>query len=423
MFNLPNKGRILYGIVALGGYGDTKNADPQQSGGVKIVCPEIHGKGVDINHIGYSRNSSQGNQHGMTNNNAPPENGSAVLCYQYEGQGGQNLIQLISAIPGDIAEDFGIPGDSMGAGWANPALELARNFVMPNLNMPPKAGSGEAETRPPVEKGAYNTNMTKGIPSTAALWPLIGMVIPQVTNVSTAIQAFSQVLTSDMLNGLPGMNMSIGSLLDNMPSELKNELFKNLPPEVANALNAVSNLIQTIEIVQSGSFNTATKVNPDVFFQNAANLLSQARDITGIVSAFQQLQSNPSLAGLESLASITLDFLGGPFGTIPLEIDPLGNVTENLPEPVQKLIEAFTSLMSNGVQFPGVFPGVNMFGQSSQVMSDMFKRLPPEEMTKAVQQMQKNVAPGGDPRKAVNSLVEFSMTGKQLGLDFLKQLA
>jgi hypothetical protein len=313
----------------------------------------------------------------------------------------------MSALP-DIAEENGIPGNTMG-GWENPALKLARNYEMKNVNMPPDATSGVADTRPPKEKGPYNTNMTKGIISTASLAPLVGMVIPQVTNVATATQAFSQILTGDLLSKLPGMNMSLGSLMSNMPQALKDELYKNIPPEIGNALNSISGLMQTIEISESGSFNTATKINPAVFFNNAANLLSGARDISGLVGSFQQLQSDSSLAGLDSLPPVDFAMTGGPFGDIPMQIDALGNITSLVPDGVKQLADTFSSLMSNGLQFPGVFPGANMFGGSAGVLNEMFNRLPTEELTKAVTQMQKNVAPGLPSRDKLNKMAGFAM--------------
>ena len=415
----PNQGRLIYGIVCQGGFGDTQNFDPELSGGVKVIFPELEGPGVDVKHKAWSRNASQGTQHGAINNNPPPENGTAVLCYKFEGQGGSNHMQIMSALP-DIPEENGIPGNTMG-GWENPALKLARNFET-SVNKPPDAGSGPSGKKPPKEKGAYNTNMVKGIISTAALPMLTGMVIPQVKNVATATQAFSQILTGDLLSKLPGMNMSIGSLFTNMPAALKDELFKNVPPEVANALGSVSTLMQTMEIVEGGAFNTATKINPDVFFSNAANLLSNARDIAGIVSTFNKLQTDTSLYGLDKLPPVDFTMAGGPFGDIPMQIDALGNISSLVPEPVQKLADTFSSLMSDGAGFPGVFPGANMFGGSAGVMNEMFNRLPTGELTKAVQQMQKNVAAGTKGRDNLNKMLGFGMQGAKLGLGVLKQL-
>lgn len=416
----PNQGKMIYGIVCQGGYGDTENFDPEMSGGVKVIFPELEGPGVDIRHKAWSRNASQGTQHGAINNNPPPENGTAVLCYKFEGQGGTNHLQIMGALP-DIAEENGIPGNTMG-GWENPALKQARNYEMPNVNKPPDAGKGEADTRPPKEKGAYNTNMTKGIISTASLAPLVGMPIPQVLNVSTAVQAFSERLTGDLLSQLPGMSMTLGSLMSNMPQALTQEIYKNIPPEVGSALTAISGLMQTIEVAESGLFNTATKVNPDVFFNNAANLLASARDTAGLVGAFQKLQSDSSLAGLDSLPPVNFTMAGGPFGDIPMQMDALGNITSILPEPIQQLIDAFSSLMSNGTQFPGVFPGANMFGGSSGVLNEMFNRLPTEELKTAVTQMQNNVAPGASTRDKVNKMAGFAMTGVQLGRSALQRV-
>jgi len=141
-----------------------------------------------------------------------------------------------------------------------------------------------------------------------------------------------------------------------------------------------------------------------------------------MVGAFQQLQSDTSFYGLDSLPPINITMSGGPFGDIPMQVDALGNITSLVPEPVQKLAEAFSSLMSNGAQFPGVFPGANMFGGSSGALNEMFNRLPTGELTKAVTQMQKNVAPGLPSRDKVNKMAGFAMTGVKLGLSALKKV-
>jgi hypothetical protein len=218
---------------------------------------------------------------------------------------------------------------------------------------------------------------------------------------------------------LPGMNMTLGSLMSNMPAALKNELFKNIPPEIGGALNSMSALMQTMEIVEGGGFNTATKINPAVFFDNAANLISNSRTIYDLVGNFNQLQYDTSLFGLDSLPPVSMTMTGGPFGDVPIQIDAMGTITSLVPEPVKKLADAFGSLMSNGDGFPGVFPGANMFGGSSGVMNDMFSRLPNAELNKAVTQMQQNVAPGTTAREQVNKIAGLGIKGARLALSAL----
>jgi hypothetical protein len=145
------------------------------------------------------------------------------------------------------------------------------------------------------------------------------------------------------------------------------------------------------------------------------DVLSNVRDIYGMVSAFQRLQYDTSLYGLESLPPIDLLMSGGPFGDIPMQLDALGNLTSLAPEPVQKLIEAFSSLMNNtSGGFPSVFPNQNMFGKSAAVMNEMFKLLKPEEYKKAVEQAKKAIAPGTQERANLNKVVNFAMTSKNI---------
>jgi hypothetical protein len=409
MVAYPNENKIVYGIVVRGNDSDP---DPTMSGGVGIYCPTEYGPNVDIKHLPFSRTLAQGNQNGMTTSNPPPEHGSAVMCMKMAGHSGTGHLHVLGVIPNDINRDSTVPGNSADL-W--PAITKAISDIA-KIRIPPNAGSGPAGSKPPKEKGEYwKHELAKGIPSTATLWAMSGMFLPQEKNITTAVQAFSGILTGDMLGKLPGLNMSIGSLFDFMPSELKDALFKELPPEIGLALNSMSNLLQSVEINEAGGFNTAAKINPDVFFKNAVDVLSNVRDLYGMVSAFQRLQYDTSLYGLESLPPIDLLMSGGPFGDIPMQLDALGNLTSLAPEPVQKLIEAFSSLMNNtSGGFPSVFPNQNMFGESAAVMNEMFKLLKPEEYKKAVEQAKKAIAPGTQERANLNKIVNFAMTSKNI---------
>jgi hypothetical protein len=412
MVAYPNENKIVYGIVV---GGNDKDPDPTQSGGCRIYLPGEYGKDVDIKHLPFSRTIAQGNQKGITNFNQPPEHGSAVMCMKMPGHSGTGHLTILGSVPNDINKDSTIPGNS--SIW--PAIEKAIKDIT-SIRIPPNVGSGPAGSKPPQEKGKYHAHeLVKFLPSTATLWPMNGIQIPQMQNIATATQAFSSILTGDMLSMLPGMNMTLGSLMSSMPAALKNELFKNIPPEIGGAINSMSNLMQSMEIVESGGFNTATKINPAVYFNNAANLLADARTIYDMVGSFQRLQFDTSLFGLDSLSPVSMTMTGGPFGDVPIQIDAMGTITSLVPEPVQKLAEAFSSLMSNGSGFPGVFPGANMFGGSSGVMNDMFNRLPNTELNKAVAQMQNNVAPGTTPREKVNNIAGLAITGVKLGLSAL----
>ena len=415
MVAYPNENKIVYGIVVGGNDGDP---DPTQSGGCRVYCPSEYGKDVDITHLPFSRTLAQGNQDGITSFNPPAEHGSALMCMKMAGQSGTGHLVILGSVPNDINKDSTIPGNS--SIW--PAIDKAIKDLT-KIRIPPNVGSGAAGSKPPQEKGQYHKNeLVKYLPSTATLWPMNGIKIPQVQNIPSATQAFSSILTGDMLSMLPGMNMTLGSLMSSMPAALKNELFKNIPPEIGGALNSMSALMQSMEIVEGGGFNTATKINPAVYFNNAANLISNSRTIYDLVGNFNQLQYDTSLFGLDSLPPVSMTMTGGPFGDVPIQIDAMGAITSLVPEPVQKLAEAFGSLMSNGAGFPGVFPGANMFGGSSGVLNEMFNRLPNSELNKAVTQMQKNVAPGLPSRDKVNKMAGFAMTGVKLGLGALKQV-
>jgi hypothetical protein len=225
-----------------------------------------------------------------------------------------------------------------------------------------------------------------------------------------AVQAFSSILPSSALGNLPGIGLSLGNLFNNMPSDIKNEIFSKLPKDVGDAFNTIIKLIPE----NSADGLSGIRVNPEVFYTNAAKMLSECRDISDLVRCIMMLLSDTSLHGTNTLSNITIE-IDTPFGKANVAFDANGNSSDNSSDDVKKLIGAFTSLLSDSSGgFPSVFPDKNMWGQSSQVMADMFKRLEPTEYTKAVQQAQKAIAPGTKERTNLNKMVSFTMTGKNI---------
>lgn len=401
----PNQDQDVLMIVVGGGDDDP---DPTQSGGVRCYAPSQYSDDVPREHLPFIRPLGSGSNDDLCSFGGAIEDGTAVIVRKKAGPAGTGHGYIVGVVKDDTNTGQTIPGNLNIRAHKAVLDALTRQH---KINSKAKAGSGEANSKPTEEAGPkYSHDLLKGIPNSKTLWPITGMRIPQVKSVPTATQAFSAIMSPDALGSLPGMALSLGSLFTSMPSELMSQITQNMPEEVQETFNTMINLMPE----NSASGLSGIRVNPEVFFANAVELLSKCRSTADIVAAIQELLSNTALHGTDTLEDIKVP-IETPFGTINVSFDVSGNSTDDIPDAIKKLIDAFTSMLSNSSGgFPGVFPDKNMWRESSQVMGDMMKRLKPEEYKKAVEQAQKSIAPGSDPRAKLNTFVATAMKGMDI---------
>ena len=404
---------MLIGIV-VGGH--DKDPAPNQNG-VRIFCPQVHGNLVNKEDCGFSPMIMPPSQGGATSFNGCPDPGQAMLCMKSGPPGDSSLI-VLGSIPTN-RQDGGQPGNKN----LNTFLKALTDAFSTELNVetPPNVKetmSGGTRIRQIQEKGQkHKHDLLKGLQSHGAAYNLAGMPLKQITGVSSATQSFSNILTGSMLSALPGTNFSVGSILSSLTSSVADELLSSLKPELAQGMQNMFSLMQSMEVSESGGFSTAGKVDPTTYLTNAVSLLKGNQSLGEMVSNIQRLQSDTSLFGLDKLAATPFS-IPTAFGDISMSFSATGAVQITTPEAVQKAIDAFGSLMSSGAGFPGASLG-NMFGSSSGVMSDMFNRLPPDKQGIAKGMMEKVIAPGTKGQTLLNTANEFGHKAKNI-FDVLK---
>ena len=400
---------LVSGIVVGGHDGDP---DPNQNGLMRIYLPQYHGNNVKKEHLGFSPMVMPPNQGGATEFNGVPDPGQSVLCLKSGPPGDTSLI-VLGTFPTN-RQDGGQPGNkNLNITWT--AMANAFGTVI-NVNPPPnvkETTEGGARVRKIQEKGQkHKHDLLKGIQSHGAAYNMSGIVHKQLTNVSTATQAFSNILTGSMLSALPGTNFSVSNILSSLPSSIQDELLSSLSPQLAQGVQNMFALMQSMEINESGGFSTMGRVDPTTYLTNAVNLLKGNQSLGEVIENIKRLQSDTSLFGLDKLGSASFD-IPTAFGMIKMTLSPTGEILNETSEPVQKAIELFGSLMTSGSGFPGV--GLdNMFGDSASVMSEMFNRLPPDKQTTAKNMMEQAVAPGTEARTWVNKANEVAQTGADI---------
>ena len=392
---------MLVGVVIGGHEGDPA---PNQNG-VRIFCPQVHGNLVNKEDCGFSPMIMPPSQGGATSFNGCPDPGQAMLCMKSGPPGDSSLI-VLGSIPTN-RQDGGQPGNKNLNTFLKALVEAFSTEL--NINTPPNVKetmSGGTRIRQIQEKGQkHKHDLLKGMQSHGASYNLAGMPLKQITGVSSATQSFSNILTGSMLSALPGTNFSVSNILTSLTSSVADELLSSLKPELAQGMQNMFSLMQSMEISESGGFSTSGQVDPTTYLNNAVSLLKGNQSLGEVISNMQRLQSDTSLFGLDKLAATPFE-IPTAFGSISMSLSATGAVQITTPEPVQKAIDAFGSLMSSGAGFPGASLG-NMFGNSSKVMSDMFNRLPPGSQTIAKNMMEKVIAPGTQAQTLLNRANEI----------------
>ena len=402
----------INGDEILIGYVLTDRKDPNQLGLTKIGLIQRHGTGVKEEHLGYSQMLMPPNQGGATEFNGIPDPGQAVVCLKSGPPGASDLL-ILGCLPTQ-QQTGGQPGNSdlmtKNELFSKPPETPIEALIPPQIREVIREG---ARIREIVEKGQnHQHSLLKGIPSHGAIYALAGIPQKQLTNISTATQAFSNILTSSMMSALPGSVFSIGNLLNSLTASALDEVLSSMPPVIAQGTQSLFNLMQSIETVESGGFNTMGKVDPTTFLANAVSLLKGNQSLGEVVSNIQRLQIDSSLFGLDKLGSASFD-IPTAFGMTKMLLSPTGEIINELPDAVQKSIQAFNTLMTSGIGFPsGTLD--NMFGGSATVMSSMFDRLPPDKQTNAKNMMEKVIAPGTQASQLLNQAITLAQTGQNL---------
>lgn len=370
---------MVYGII-VGGH-DSDPA-PDQSGNMRVYFPGIHGKDVNIKHLAFSprlmsptRSSQQEFPGGL-------DPGTLVVALKDTGS---NYCQILGLANDINNRDSRIPGK------IDLLQFIAQTFTTEvDVRVPPnikETTQGGARVRLAQEKGVrHNHDLYRGLPTHGALYPMSGVVLPQLRGIATATEAFNNIISGDLMSSLPGTPMSLGSMFDLLAGSAMKSLLKTLAPEVGAALNSMSYLVQSVESAEGAGFSTGSKVDVDTFMANAVDLFAQATNVSDIISCMSRLQTDTSLYGLDKLPPTRVS-INTPFGQIYQSIDAFGNVATFSPRIVAQAASLFGKVFSG---FPGVNIGQNLFGESSGVITNMMDSLP-QDMQSSLKNMSEEI--------------------------------
>ena len=323
--------------------------------------------------------------------------GQSMLTEQMPGLPGTNHSVVLGMVPQTRDPDGATPGNNIFRHLDKKYEEGAGTKTPPTIKQ--IVGKDGASIFEMIEKNIeHSLSLLNGLSSTGAQWAIAGLKEDAVQQISTALDAFQNILTTDILSQLPGQVFQMSNLLNEMPQKLQDEMFKNMPANVQAGMKNAFQMMQTSIPSNLGGMMSAGRINPEVFFQNVVNEMKDVKTSGEMMSKLQQINGNDLLKGMDQFQDALVE-IEGAFGNIfqKISTDATGKITVALeiPEAIANLQKSFQSLLT---QLPGA-GGVLGGAFKSANLDQIFSKFPPDIQKKFKDQMSKNVNPGTTPRK------------------------
>lgn len=352
--------------------GDINRPDPAQSCKLQTTDPLRHGPNIDHTQYAFTPIGKSCDQASLETFAAPPEPGSMVIALPDQGN---ESSKIAMAVIGDINSGAASAGNLNNMGFPGIIEALNRDLQKLISNGVKTASRDGAEIKNVVDGSGWKHNNTKGIPTHAASFPLAGTVLHGKKNIDTAVQQFGNILSSSMLGQMGGQVMSLASAFQQMTSKQKSQATKNMPPEVAQAFDSMMTLLQTSE-GGSSDYLTSNRVDPETYIANLIELLSQAKTYEDLLEILHRANYDETIFGTENIPDTEISY-DSAYGQYPVSVSANGDVTHNIPDIIQKLIEAFLGMLQSATSAPGAGSNINLFGDQAENMSKMFTRIDP----------------------------------------------
>lgn len=424
------------GVIASGGDPKGKGDHPKdESSNQKVILPATHDpKNVKQEHLAFSPLMNAPTALNQQTFHGVMDPGSLVYFLKYPGQsGGVILGQANDLVNYDKGQSGG--GSSGGKDLLGEQFFKELFDRETGVNIPPDIEDAEvngAKVKKVKEKNKkHKHSLLKGLPSHGASFPMSGYKLPEVKDVPTAKQEYTNIMTNNMLDNLPGLPMSLGGLFSGLgfggggggagaggaagggttASSLQTSLsydysaaiVSNVSPEMADAVTSMATLSQNY--TSSGnvsSYACSYRVDPETYYQNAAELLSQITSVSDLMDVCNRLQYDESLFGLDKLANNMIE-VETAWGNANVIITGTGETFTEYAN--TKPQSDFQNNLSNPSSNPGSGSGQNMFGNKTSSLMDMMKRLAPNSQ-KQMQQVMGSMNGDMDLQKIIKQTIE-----------------
>lgn len=436
------------GVIASGGDPKGKGDHPKdESSNQKVILPGTHDpKNVKQEHLAFSPLMNAPTALNQQTFHGVMDPGSLVYFLKLPGQ---NQGVILGQANDLVNYDKGQTGGGQSGGKDLLGEQYFKELFdrETGVNIPPDIEDAEvngAKVKKVKEKNKkHKHSLLKGLPSHGASFPMSGYRLPEVKDVPTAKQEYTNIMTNNMLDNLPGMPMSLGGLFSglgfgvggggggagaggagagagggaggavaattttplatSLEYNYSEAILSNVKPEIADAITSMATLSQNYNSDgNTASYACSYRVDPETYYLNATELLSQVTSLSDLMYVCNQLESDETLFGLDKLANNMIE-VETAWGNANVIITGTGETYTQYAN--TKPQSDFSNNMSNPSSNPGSGGGQNMFGNKVSNLMDMMKRLAPNSQ-KQMQQVMGAMNGDMDLQQIIKSTIE-----------------
>lgn len=364
----PNSSNFAYNVV-VGGHKADKPSD--ESGTVKVVDPLRHSvQGFPHEQMPFVTTLRAPTQSALEETPFPAEPGTVVAVSWTTGD---PTTRAVIGQPNELNNGQAMDGNNiLNMGHVAQAMQKMTGKNKPVQKTQEKNDRG-AIVREMIEQGGeWSHNLTRGLATHAAWYPMAGQVLDQVKNIDTAIQTFANIPSLSALGSLGGAGMNMSSMFKKLTKKQKKKATKNMDPIL---LEGLENMLSLITESEAGGTYVSKRVDEATFIANMVELLSQCTNMSDVLVVLQRLRGDSTLWGLDKIPPVVFKS-NTAFGELVQTIDHNGNVqaSDKSKEIVAAAMQALQGLMgSNQAGAKGKF----LFGEAGELMAKSFDRLPP----------------------------------------------
>lgn len=336
----------------------------------KVWVPELMGPDVKYADLPFVPATQPPSMGGGTTSGGAMNVGQLVTMFKGKGQSATGFGTITGLFHPVNSDSRTMSGENTSI---SSKISMPLEATKRNIRLPPDLqrvlNAKGVEVTKAIEKGLHSLETIYGLASHGVQAPLNGVPIPSSKGVPTAKQSSSQSLGSNILANLPGSSFSIGNLLDILPTKLQEELFKNMPADVASTLKTITKMAPKFQAGNFGGMgvSSAPRVDAPSFGVAAVAALKNIKTVDDLIPALLSLMNDTGGNDLNHFVEIV-----NGFGHTKIQITKDGTVIPTVDSETIKAITQFKSMIST---FEA--PSGTLFDQVND-LPGMIDRLKPE---------------------------------------------
>lgn len=167
----------------------------------------------------------------------------------------------------------------------------------------------------------------------------------KVDDIKTAEGSYGSTPSLGMLQGLPGMIMSLASSFSGLSKQQKNQIKSNTSPQMYSLIEAT--LSSTVDVGNYKKVSLKGRVHKETFANNMVALLSKCDSHADLQECIYQLRTDPVLQGKDQLPTVEYT-IKNAFGNTGMIIDGYGNFRQNVSAEVAQAEADFMQFITQG---------------------------------------------------------------------------